>query len=168
MNRAYLAFFAVIAAGCPLSADAQVRPLTVCEALTSVRDREAIVIRAHVVSVHWTELLEGTGEDPCPGWPRRFFTAPSAMPLLWGSIFGVHVSEAVLHDCIEFGVRLHKLQKEDPSNRRAVTVNGVLMRKRWPVIFMAHDGTYCCWGLGPDGGYAALLVVTSAPSPLNY
>jgi len=167
MNRASVAFLAVIAAGCPLSAKAQVHPLTVCEALNSVRDHETIAIRAPVVSVHGTALLEGTGQDPCPGWPQRFFTAPSAIPLLFGSIFGVHVSPSVLHDSIEFVVRLRKLQEENPSNRHTVTVNGVLIRKRWPIIFRAHDGTFCCWGLGPHGGYAALLVVTSTPSQLD-
>jgi hypothetical protein len=162
MNTANLKFIAIIAAAWPLSMKAQVWPLGVCDALNSIRDHQAVVIRAAVASTrHQTFLFEGTGKDPCPGWPRRFFTAPSVIPIVIYSYSRVHVSDDQARRTLDFELRLKKLQEADPSAPHMVTLSGVLIRKRWLLVFRTSDGTYCCGGVGLDGGYAALLVVTS-------
>jgi len=160
MKTAHLTLIALIAAGWPQSLSAQARALGVCDALSSVADHQVVVIRAAIGIGHQTYLFEGAGDEPCPGWRRRFFTAPSVIPLLFGSYSGVLVSERVRRDNIDFMLRL---KKENPSARHLVTVSGVLIRKPWLLSFRGADGSWGGWGEGLDGGAAAALVLTSVP-----
>jgi hypothetical protein len=164
MSSASLKFAVVIAAGWPQLLCGQTRPMSVCDALNSAADRQVVVIRAAIASTpHQTFLFEGTGRDPCPGWRKRFFTAPSVIPTIFGSYAGVHVPDNLLLENLHFVQHLKSIQQVKPSAQLFVTVKGVLIRKRWPLIFRNSDGIYCCWGEGVDGGSAAVLVVTSTP-----
>ena len=163
MNTTYLTLIAAIGAvlAQPMKAEMHVR--SVCDALNSAADRQAIVIHAVIASNrHGTFLVEGTGQDPCPGWRRRFLTAPSAIPLVFGSYSGVHVPDDLSRENMAFILRLKRPAKEDPRTRLVVTARGVLIRKRWPLIFRMADGSYCCWGEGIGGGSASVLVLTSS------
>jgi hypothetical protein len=164
MKTAYLTFIATTAVWWwPHSLRAQVRALSVCQALNSAADHQRVLIHAAIASTqHQTYLFEGNGRDPCPGWRKRFFTAPSAIPIVFGSYSGVHVSDNLLRDNLEFVQRLKGLQKADPSALRMVKIGGVLIRKRWTLVFRRANQAYVGWGEGLDGGSAALLVVTSA------
>ena len=163
MNIAHLTFVAMFAAGWSQSMNSQTRPMSVCDALNSAGDHQVVVIHAAIASNrHQTFLFEGTGRDPCPGWRKRFFTAPSAIPIAIGSYPGVHVSDRVFRANLDFVQRLRGLQEANPSARHRATVSGILVRARWFPIFRSANDVYCCWGEGADGGYAAVLVVTSA------
>ena len=143
---------------------AQTRPLSVCEALNSAADHQAVLIHATVASTrHGSYLFEGTGQDPCPGWRKRFFTAPAAIPIVTGSYGRVHVPADLFRSYFDFEQRMNSLRKADPSAHFAVTISGVIIRKKWPLIFWSADGEYVGWGEGANGGSAAVLVVTSAP-----
>jgi hypothetical protein len=63
----------------------------------------------------------------------------------------------------EFGVRLKKLQKANPTEEYTIILTGVLIRWRDSFVFRKPDGTYCCGGVGVNGGYAAILVPTAVP-----
>jgi hypothetical protein len=160
--KAYLLFVAAIAAWCPRALCGQLRPLSVCEALNSVADHQSVRIRAELASTrHETYLFEGTGQDPCPGWRKRFFTAPASLPIIIGSYSGVRVSHDLFRDNLEFVLHLKDLYKTNPSAHHMVTIKGVLIRKPWMLIFRSADGSYFGFGEGIEGGSAALLVVTS-------
>jgi len=162
-TRRHLVYFAIIALTCLRSAICQSRPLGVCDALNSAVDNQAVVIHAAIASTQHGNFLfeEGTSPEPCPGWPNHLFTAPPVIPLILGSYAGVDVSHDLFWKNVELLLRLRTLQKANPSLVHMVTVSGIVIRKRWPLIFRNRKGEYCCWGEGPDGSYAALLVVTS-------
>jgi hypothetical protein len=160
MKTVNLALIALIAAGCSQSLRAQPRPLGVCEALNSVADHRTVVIHALMGISHQTYLYEGNGEEPCVGWRRRFLTAPAVIPVLFGSFSWVLVSEKVRRDSIDF---VRHLKQLNLSANHMVMVNGVLIRKPWTLSFRGVDGSWAGWGMGLEGGDAALLVLTSAP-----
>jgi hypothetical protein len=164
-TNAYLKLAIVVATGIVAVAHAEVGPLTVCEALSSIRDREDVTIHAPLLLTrHLTAVAEAfDNSDPCPGWPRRFFTAPSVIPLT-GPLFGVRVSVEVWRKALDFFGCQRMRQRENPSYHPMMTVRGVLLRKTWPLIFRGHDGEYFGWGFGLDGASAALLVLTSPPT----
>jgi hypothetical protein len=163
-SSACLTILATVAAGWPLVLNAETRPLSVCEALNSTADHQAVVIHAAIVTYrHGAYIFEGTGQDPCPGWPKRFFTAPAAIPLFLGPFRGVHLPDGMVQGYLDFSRRLRNLQSSSPSVRHMVTISGVIIRKPWPLIFRNTDGTYGGWGEGIDGSSAAMLVVTSVP-----
>jgi hypothetical protein len=164
MKIAYLAFIATAVAAWPQSPDAEARRVGVCEVLNSAADHQTVLIHAAIASNgHMTYLFDGTGNDPCPGWRKRFFTAPSSIPILTASYSGVPVSSGLSREYIDFSQRLKSLQRANPSTHHMVTISGVVIRKRWPLIFRRGDGSYVDFGGGVDGGHEALLVVTSAP-----
>jgi len=158
MSRAHLALIATLAALLPLPVNSQPTVLGVCEALNSARDHQAVVIHGAISATrHEAFLFEGTALDPCPGWPKYFFTAPSAIQVLLGSYAGVHVSHELFRANADSVVNL----TSDSSVSHTVTVGGVIVRPRWPLIFRNAKGEYCCWGEGTGGRYAAVLVLTS-------
>ena len=160
--RAY--FILVLVAAWPHVASAQSKPWSVCQVLNSASDHQTVSIHAALaLTRHQSYVFEGTGRDPCPGWPKRFLTAPAAIPLFLGKYAGVPVSDQLVHDFLDFSQKLRTLESANPSARHMVTITGVLIRKRWPLIFRSGDGTYVGWGEGLDGGSAAILVVTSIP-----
>jgi len=162
MRRAYRIFIGAVFIGWAFSMSAQVRPLGVCEALNSVEDRQQVVIRAAVRSTrHGIFLFEGTGQDPCPGWPARLFTAPATIPLLSATYPGVGTSIEQARKSENLALRLRRLQASNPASLYIVTVRGVILRKRLLLTVRFGDGSYCCGGFRLDGSYAALLAVTA-------
>jgi len=160
--KTYLIFMATIAAAGSLPLSAQERTLGLCETLNSAVNHQAVVIHTPMgVTRHGTFLFEGTGQDPCPGWPKRFFTAPSAIPVIIGYYPGIRVSDDLYRDNFDFVQRLRTLEKANPSFRHMVTIRGVLVRKPWLLSFRGRDGSYGGWGEGVNGGAAAVLVVTA-------
>jgi hypothetical protein len=160
MNIRHICLVTFLANGWAHSLSAEERPLSVCEALNKSADHQRVVIRAKIAISHQIYLFEGTGQDPCPGWRKRFFTAPSAIPLLFGSFSGVPVSDEVRRTSTDFVLRL---RKTDRATDHIVTATGVLLRKPWPLSFRAADGTWGGWGSGIDGGSGSILVLTSVP-----
>ena len=157
---ACLAFVALITAGWLQSLEAQQRALGVCEALNSVRDHQAVTIHAAIASTrHATFLFEGTAENPCPGWPTRFFTAPAVIPVLL-SYPGVRGWDGLSRANLDFMVRLKNMQRADRSKRQIVTVTGVFIRNGSLLSFRKADGSYFRWGDDFFGGAAAFLVAT--------
>ena len=157
---------ALLAAAFPVTVTAQPRTVGVCEALNSIGDHQPASIRGTLsMTRHGAFLVEGTGTEPCQGWPQRLFTAPSAIPLFNGSYSGVRVPDGQIQRTLDFFKRLRNFQNAERSPRPVATVSGVLIRKTWLLVFRYPDGTYHGGGVGPDGAYAALLVVTSAPNP---
>lgn len=166
MTAAHLKSIALLAVAWPVAALAQARTVGVCEALNSSSDHQDVAIRATLaLTRHGAFLIEGTGRDPCPGWPPHLFTAPSAIPLFNGSNYGVRVADSQVRKTLGLFVHLRNGQGSDTATHRVVTASGVLIRKTWLLVFRSSDGTYCCGGVGPDGGYAALLVVKSVLGP---
>ena len=137
---------------------AQTQPSNVCEVLNSAVNRQVVTIHAILAG---GELVEGSGQEPCPGWPRHFFTAPSAIPLMTSSYAGVTIPDSLRKTNFNFLVRMWSLQRKNPSSRYWMAVNGVLIRKPWLLSYRGLDGVYVGWGEGLYGGNAALLVVTA-------
>ena len=165
MTFAKLCSVTVLSAALSFAADAGSQIVGVCEALRSTTDHQAVSIRGVLsLSRHGAYLIEGTGDDPCPGWPAHFFTAPSALPLLNGSGYGVRVSDAQVRRTLDVFVRLRKEVATNPTVKPTMTIAGVLIRKRWVLILRYPNGTYHGGGFGPDKDCAALLVVTSTPA----
>jgi hypothetical protein len=165
LTTKFLKVVALCAVSWPVAAVAQGRALGVCEALNSVEDHKEVVIRADLaLTRHDTFLAEGTGEDPCPGWRQRLFTAPSVIPLVNGSAYGVSVPESQVHQTLDLFIRLRMLQSANPASRPVVTLKGVLIRRKWLFVFRSSDGTYCCYDGAGIGNVAAALVVTSVVS----
>lgn len=163
MKIAYLTLMVTITIGCPKLTHAQARPLSVCEALNASTDHQTVLIHAAVAATrHETYLFDGNGQDPCPGWRKRFFTAPAAIPLVTVSYAGVQVPTRLFQDYLDLEQRLKSLQSANPFARNMVTIKGVVIRKPWTLIFRQADGAYVGLGAGLNGTSAALLVVTSA------
>ena len=72
--------------------------------------------------------------------------------------------DSVLRGSLAFTLRLKAMQRAEPAGLRLVTAKGVLRRKPWLLSFRRADGWYGGWGEGPDGGNAAVLVLTSVPA----
>jgi hypothetical protein len=139
---------------------AEPRVLGVCEALNSVSDHQAVVIRGEYGGGHMTLIYEGDPSEPCLGWPKRFFTAPASIPVFGVSYAGVFVSREMSRAFFDFSMRV---RKAGPAARHTVTVSGVIIRKPLLLSFRGRDGTYIGWGEGLYGGCAAVLVLTSVP-----
>jgi hypothetical protein len=160
----HLTFALIIAGQLSLQLHAEQRQLGVCEALKSGEDHQTVEIRATIAATNHSVLLyEGDAHEPCPGWRSRFLTAPSAILLLFGSYPGIQVSGDTTREIDDFLNRIRALQRAEPSARRIVTVRGVLIRKRLPLMIRGVDGVYCCWGEGVNGDFGAALVVTAPP-----
>jgi hypothetical protein len=145
-----------------IAANPEPRTVGVCEALDSIGDHQTVAIRATLsLNRHGTFLVEGTGNDPCPGWPSHFFTAPSAIPVFNGPGFDVRVPGVEVQRTLDILVKLRNAHIANPSRTFSTTLNGVLIRKRWSLIVRYPDGTYHGDGFGPASDCAALLVVTS-------
>jgi hypothetical protein len=145
---------------CPVLS-AQDRPISVCEALNSVRDHQVVVVRAKVEATrHEISLSAGLGGEPCEGWPRRYFTAPSLIPI-FVSAPGVHPTEVQTAANLEFIRRLARVRAEHRPSDYMATIKGTLLRKTMPLIFRSPGGDYIGFGFGLDGAYAAAIVVQS-------
>jgi hypothetical protein len=130
--------------------------------LNSIDDHREVVVRAQASgSVHGLLLSEGINGEPCPGWRRRFFTAPSLIGLEFTSSYGVRLTEEQERLNREFLSRLHKLRSAGRLKNYAVTLKGVVVKESWPLIFRQSDGGYHGFGMGPYGALAAVFVIKS-------
>jgi hypothetical protein len=160
MKILFLALTALGLIGAP-PITAQPRTMTVCEALNSAADHQPVVIRGRIVAFHraaW--ITQGTGDDPCPGWPRYLFTAPSIIPVCLYSCSGVSVPDPLRRDVFDFLERLVSAWRADPHAKHVVTIRGVFVRNPWPFDFRTREGDWL-----ELNRYAAVaqLVVTSVP-----
>jgi hypothetical protein len=161
------AFFVIATLG---SAAAQTQPMSVCQMLDSAADHQEVVARVKIAGSHhhgfW--LTEGPNVDPCPGWRKRFFTAPSALIPIVSSRFGVHLTPEEERAGRDFLNRLFDLSRRDTraTNDLTVTLKGVFVRKAWPWIFRGRSGDWVGNGFGPSGGCAAVFVIKEILSGL--
>lgn len=146
----------------PSAFGAVLRPLTVCEALAQSHNHEEIVIKAAVeLFRHGTFLTEGIDGEPCPGWHKRLFTAPSFIPMAFFSLDGVHLTSSQLAQNRDLMLRLATLRSAGRTHTGPITLRGTVLRKPLPLIIRKGDGTYFGFGFYPDGGILAVLVVQS-------
>ena len=142
-------------------------PLTVCQLLTSAKDRQEVVVRGEIGGgpEHGYLLMEGPNPDPCPGWPSRFFTAPSAVIIdlfINGeSLGGVSVSSQQQRLNLDFLKRIAAASRQRTLNHASVTLSGVVLRRAGTIVFRRSDGEYYGNGFGQGGGILCELVVTS-------
>lgn len=140
----------------------QERPLSVCEALAAPRGQTPVVIRAIAgLGQHGAVLDEGLGGEPCPGWPQRFFTAPSVIGLWLIPGRGVTMTDS--ERIVSQGLLLRLAEERHRRNGRVymITAKGTLIRKPLTLIFRKPDGSFAGWGFGLDGGELATFVVRS-------
>jgi hypothetical protein len=140
------------------AASAQTKVMGVCEALNSAISSEEVII--HGTYNSWMEgagFSEGLDGEPCPGWRKRFFTAPAFID---ASRFSERMS-------LEQKQAYFEILKKQVSAHGAFTgplaIKGVLIKKFWLFIFRGRDGVYWGNGFGPYGGYLAELVMTEPP-----
>ncbi len=164
MKNARLIFCSIaIVAGIAQTTRAESAPLTVCEVLSLGSDRHEVTVRGEVVGSHHHgfALSAGLNGDPCPGWRRNLFTAPSIIPFGSNPDFGVHLTDQQKESDREFFLRLRQLSLEGRLNNPTVTVTGVVVRKTWSLIFRRADGSYFGTGIDPQGASPLYLVITS-------
>jgi hypothetical protein len=155
----FLRVIVVVASiGC---AAAQTQPLSVCQVLDSARDHQEVIVRARAFAhYHGSLLTDGFSSDPCPGWRKRFFTAPSWIPLCFDSFLGVQLTGEQQRLNREFFLRLSGLRMGSPSKYSAVTLMGVAVRKPWPLIFRRGDGEYFGNAMGQNGAFPVVFVLS--------
>jgi hypothetical protein len=137
----------------------------VCEALDSPAGTREVVLRARLGGsyIHGYALTDNFVEDACPGWRRRFFTAPPWIPLSFSSDLGVHLTKDQERRNFEFFGKLCKLDTREWVHP-TVTITGVLVRQFWPFIFRAKNGEYFGDALDPYSHSLAVFVITEPPS----
>lgn len=146
MSAARLSLSILVYVAGMLPAMAQSEPLRVCQMLNSARERQEITVRGAIIGEphHGYSLSEGMGNEPCPGWPKRFFTSPSAVGLTI-QLTGEHGQRN--RDLLR---RLNTLSGEHILKPYWVTVTGFLKRRPWLRTFRHADGTYSCFGAAVD------------------
>jgi len=143
---------------------AQQPRLGVCEALDSGVDHQEVVLHGKIAStVHDFYLFEGNGRDPCPGWPKNWFTAPAAIPLVVSTYSDIQVPINLTRNLFDYSRDLRQFLGANRFVAPTATVKGTLVRKPVPLIFRFSDGSYAGWGEGFEGGSAAVLVLKSVP-----
>jgi hypothetical protein len=162
MSTPRLAFLTAIMFSMAPFGVAQSTPLSVCQALNSDGDHREVVVRGKVLGgIHGLFIGEGENDDPCPGWPQRFFTLPSKIGLEFVSSHGVQLTEEQRRLNLDLLTRLHKFRVQGELRHYPITVGGVLVRKFWPLLFRRTDGNYRSFGWGPDEEYPVILVIKS-------
>lgn len=142
---------------------AQNAPLSVCEALDLRSSHEELTIRGLLTGEihHGFFLSQGIDADPCPGWRRRFITAPSVMGLVFQSALGVAVTEREQQLNRAFIETLWNVSGNRPV-KQVVTVRGTAVRDRWPLIFRRADGTYFSANIGDPQAWIPVKFVVKA------
>lgn len=153
-------FCAVIFALMAGAANGGEKPLTVCEALSSGANYVKVAIRGDIArGQHGVFLVDASLHgDPCPGWPRHVFTAPSNIGLEFTSSHGVSLTKQQERMDLEILKRLAKLCRMGGPPYRG-TLEGVLVRN-WSLICRGRDGRYFSIGLDWDNVIPAFLVLT--------
>jgi hypothetical protein len=142
-------------------AAAQTEPMSVCQMLDSASDHQEVVARVKISGgyYHGFGLSEGLHGDPCPGWRKRFFTAPSVLMPMFSSCCGVQLSQDESRMVRDFLDRLWDESRNNSTRDLTVTLRGVIVKKAWPWIFRRSDGVYMGNAFGPTGGYPAIFVI---------
>jgi hypothetical protein len=127
-------------------ASAQTQPWSVCGILDSAADHQEVIARVRISGSyhHGFGLSEGLDGEPCPGWRRRFFTAPSVLLPKVSSGFGVLLTSEEEQMGLGFLFRLRDLSRRSPGalNKLTVTMRGAVVKKSWPWMFRRSDGSY--------------------------
>jgi len=161
MNIVRLVVVPLLFAGCLHPLKAESSPITVCDALNAAANREVVIIHAPVaVTRHGTFLIEGAGQEPCPDGRKHFLTAPALIPLIIGKYPGIPVPDSLYRENFDFVQRLRNSSRPGQPIWPIVTVSGVIVRKRWPLIFR-FENDYWYWGNGLEDRFAAILIATS-------
>jgi hypothetical protein len=152
-------------------ARSQTRSLTVCEAYDRhISSGQDVVIQALIAgeSHHGYYLIESLSGEACPGWPKRFFTAPPFMGLAFGSFGGVQVSKEQERADMAFLDKLWQLSRAKQFSPFRVLVSGVIVKKSWSMTFRlpipiwsGGDPIYQGNGWGAYGEIPALIVAKS-------
>jgi hypothetical protein len=127
--------------------------LSVCEVLDRSRslNGRTVVIRAFLNGSpnHGYSLFPTTDATtaPCPGWPQRFFTAPSVLALSTRDRSNPVFSA------------LSRKQATGDFSSIEVDVVGTVRRKWLTWIFRMAGGGYAGNGFGESGGKAVLIEV---------
>jgi hypothetical protein len=156
--------FVFIMLGTCSIAGAQTASLSVCEVLNSTLDHWETTIRGKISgsSHHGFFLSEGINADPCPGWPRRFFTAPAVIGLYLASALGVEVTEEQKASNIAF---LRRLRKEKRPYEPTFTITGVVVRRPWSPTYRRADGNYM--SLPDEYGWLRAVIVMKSTKEEN-
>jgi hypothetical protein len=145
-------------------AAAQIRTLGVCEALNSTISREEVVIQGRLTLwQHGMAFFEEPNAAPCPGWRRRFFTAPAAIDITFESIPEAR-TPIRREEALEFLRKISARSVRGTVTIPSLSLRGVLAKKFWPCIFRARGGEWIGQGFGANGAYLAELIVTEIPS----
>ena len=146
---------------------AQSEPLSVCQMLNFSRQGQEVTVRGVITGGrHGYFLTEGIGDEPCPGWPKRYFTSPAGVYLNFFSSLGVQLTAEEKRLNLDFVLhRLGALRGGQEVEHRA-TIKGVLARRPWLLAFRHTDGTYSCIGR-PDEWCLVIVVVRSIVSDGN-
>lgn len=153
---------ATVLLGAGSLAVAQDMPVTVCQALNSVQDHKDVTVTGILIgeSHHGFSLSGGINGDPCPGWPRRFFTAPSIVGLDFTSAHAVKLTEEQKQLNLSFLDRLWRSDHGSPV-QLPVIVRGVLVKRPWSLIFRRSDGSYISTNFDPYGWLPVTIVIKS-------
>jgi hypothetical protein len=167
MSALRLALLALPSLAGILPAMAQTAPLSVCQMLSSTRERQEVTVRGVIQGGHHGYFLtEGIGDEPCPGWPKRYFTSPSGVGLAFFSWLGVQLTDDQKRLNLDFLRRLGTLRGERTLSY-SVTVSGVFAKRPWLRTFRHADGTYSCFAAASDGDCLGVFVVRSIVSEAN-
>jgi hypothetical protein len=127
----------------------QTEPLRVCQLLSSATSSQELAVTGVVIgaSRHGFSLSERATPDPCPGTRQWLFTTPSSVGLQFVSLGEVHISPEQAALDLAFLGRLKSRSGDHILNPYRVTLRGVFVRRRWPVILSRGDGTYFGWDI---------------------
>ena len=170
MSALRFALLVLLGLAATLPAVAQGEPLSVCQMLNSVREHQEVAVRGVITGGHHGYFLsEGIGNEPCPGWPTRYFTSPAGVGLNFFSSLGVQLTEDQKRLNLDFLRRLWTLRGNNHNNLNGygVTVRGVFAKRPWLRTFRHADGTYSCILAAYDGDCLGVLVVRSIVSEGN-
>ena len=149
-------------------AGAHGEPLTVCQMLSSTRERQEVTVRGVIGGgYHGYFLTDESGDEPCPGWPRRYFTSPASVGLALFSWLGVQLTDDQTRLNLDFLRRLGTLRVGGTLSSYRFTVVGVLAKRPWLRTFRHADGTYSCFGAANDGDCLGVFVIRSVVSEGN-
>ena len=136
----------------------------VCDVLgAGPTDGQRITVQGEILGSarHGFMVGETSSSEPCPGWRQRFLTAPSVIPLNFTGGPGAELTKEQKQFNLDFLARLIALERDKRLTHFRVSASGVIARKSNSFIFRRSDGSYFGNAVGQDGGFLAILLVTS-------
>jgi hypothetical protein len=104
--------------------------MSVCDALNTTAIRQKISIHGVIEGSHHHGyyLGQGIGGDPCPGWRRRLFTAPSVISVYITSRPDLPLTKEQERLDLEFMLRVRRIEMERSHKNpiMSVTMTGIL------------------------------------------